>query len=165
MTEPVSLMKTNDNFEIKLDDLSGEAVKKLLQIHLENAAKHSPEEAIFALDLDALKLPEISFWTVWENDQILACGALKQLNKNHAEIKSMHTLEKSRGKGVASKLLSHILKQAQLKDISQISLETGTAIAYSSAHRLYKKFGFSECQPFDDYEESPHSLYMTLELM
>jgi len=146
---------------IKLDDRTDKAVKRLLETHLKNASEHSPEEAIFALDIDALKVPEISFWTAWQASDILGCGALKILDSQHAEIKSMHTLERSRGKGIASQLLSHILEQAKFKNIRRISLETGTAEAYIPAHRLYKKHGFKQCGAFADYQESEHSLYMS----
>jgi len=125
---------------IKLDDRTDKAVKRLLETHLKNASEHSPEEAIFALDIDALKVPEISFWTAWQASDILGCGALKIL---------------------ASQLLSHILEQAKFKNIRRISLETGTAEAYIPAHRLYKKHGFKQCGAFADYQESEHSLYMS----
>ncbi len=154
----------SSNVDIRLDDLSGESIKNLLETHLKNAALHSPAEAIFALDIEALKAPEVSFWSVWQNDEILACGALKLLDKAHGEIKSMHTLEPARGKGVGNQLLSHILKQAKLKKLTRVSLETGTAEAYFPAHRLYKRHGFKECTPFADYQESIHSLYMTRNL-
>lgn len=147
--------------EIKLDDLSGEPIKKLLETHLKNAALHSPEDAIFALDIKALKAPEISFWSAWQDDQILACGAIKMLDQEHGEIKSMHTLEKARGKGIGNQLVCHILQQAKGKNIKRLSLETGTAEAYYPAHRLYKRHGFEQCRPFADYQESIHSLYMT----
>jgi putative acetyltransferase len=151
----------SDKIEIRLDDLSGEPIKNLLETHLKNAALHSPEEAIFALDLDALKAPEISIWSVWQNKEILACGAIKMLDTEHAEIKSMHTLEKARGKGIGNQLVNHIIQQARAKNIKRLSLETGTAEAYFPAHRLYKRHGFQECPPFADYLESVHSLYMT----
>ena len=150
-----------NQIEIKLDDLSGDSIKKLLQTHLTNAALHSPQDAIFALDLEALKAPEISFWSVWQNEEILACGAIKMLDKEHAEIKSMHTLEKARGKGIGNQLVNHIIQQARAKNIKRLSLETGTADAYFPAHRLYKRHGFQECPAFSDYQESIHSLYMT----
>jgi putative acetyltransferase len=149
---------------IKPGDLDSPAVKELLLSHLKNAAAHSPEEAIFALDLNGLKVKEISFWTAWHGEQLLGCGALKRLDENHAEIKSMHTLAASRGSGVGTRMIKHLLAHAKSLGVQRVSLETGTAPAYSAAHRLYQKHGFIQSEAFSDYSESKHSLYMSRRL-
>ncbi len=116
------------------------------------------------LDLDDLRAPEVTFWTAWEEEDLLGCGALKALDDVHGEIKSMHTAEAHRGKGVAARLLQHIIDEAQKRSFRRLSLETGSMEAFSPARRLYEKFGFVECPPFADYRLDPYSLFMTREL-
>ena len=151
--------------EVKIDDLQGAQVKALLNTHLHNASKYSPADSVFALDLDALCRSDITFWTAWQKDKLLGCGALKQLNLHHGEIKSMHTLAESRGKGVGSKILEQIITAAKDRNYQTLSLETGTDPAYFSAHKLYKNFAFVECSAFGEYSESTHSKFMTLALV
>ncbi len=111
--------------DIRIDDLSGAEIQKLLTEHLEDMHTASPAECVHALDLTELKKPNILFWTVWENTQLLGCGALKTIDNQHGEIKSMRTTSAARNKGVASTLLSHILDAAGHKGFKKISLETG----------------------------------------
>ena len=149
---------------IKIDDLTGSEIYELLQEHLRSMALHSPPESIHALDIEALRRPEITFWTVWENGELLGCGALKELDSQHAEIKSMRTSAAHLRKGVARNLLNHILEEAKRRGYSRLSLETGSAAAFEPARRLYANFGFTYCDPFADYVEDPYSVFMTREL-
>jgi len=149
---------------IKLDDLSGSEIQKLLREHLEFAALHSPPESIHALDLEGLRRPEISFWSAWENGELLGCGALKELNPEHGEIKSMRTSSAHLRKGVAASVLGHLIAEAKQRGYTRLSLETGSMEAFAPARQLYAKFGFEYCVPFSHYLEDPFSVFMTLEL-
>jgi putative acetyltransferase len=147
--------------DIRIDDLSGAEIQKLLTEHLEDMHTASPAKCVHALDLTELKKPNILFWTVWENTQLLGCGALKTIDNQHGEIKSMRTTSAARNKGVASTLLSHILDAAGHKGFKKISLETGPQDFFAPARKLYKKHGFNECGPFSDYKLDPYSVFMT----
>ncbi|CAM4180502.1 GNAT family N-acetyltransferase [Saccharibacillus endophyticus] len=146
--------------KIRIDDLQGPEIAALLEDHLHSMTLHSPPESIHALDLDKLRKPEITFWTLWENDELLGCGAIKELDPTHAELKSMKTDSKHLRKGVAEKLLVHIIEEARGRGYEQISLETGSMDAFVPARRLYEKYGFEECGPFGDYELDANSLFM-----
>jgi putative acetyltransferase len=150
--------------EIKMDDLSGPEIAQLLREHLENMVQNSPPESRHALNLEQLRQPDITFWTVWYGAELLGCGALKELSRVHGEIKSMRTATPHRRKGVAAHLLAHILEEAKRREYKRISLETGSMDAFAPAHHLYTKFGFKKCGPFADYLEDPNSLFMTKEL-
>jgi putative acetyltransferase len=149
---------------IKIDDLQGPEIYKLLQEHLQSMALHSPPESVHALDIEGLRQPGITFWTVWENDELLGCGALKELDSQHAEIKSMRTSSLHLRRGVAKNLLNHILEEARRRGYGRLSLETGSAEAFEPARKLYAGFGFTYCEPFADYVEDPYSVFMTKEL-
>ncbi len=146
---------------IKVDDLRGPEIHQLLQEHLQSMALHSPPESVHALDIEALRQPEITFWTAWEGAQLLGCGALKELDTQHAEIKSMRTATSHLRKGVARKILAHIVDEAQRRAYRQLSLETGSANAFAPARKLYESFGFSCCGPFATYVQDPYSVFMT----
>lgn len=150
--------------EIRVDDLTAPEVQELLTEHLRNMHLHSPPESVHALPADGLRRPEITFWTVWEGGELLGCGALKELDSRHAEIKSMRTAAAHLRRGVASHLLQHILREAARRGYTRLSLETGSAEAFEPARRLYARFGFAHCGPFDGYTEDPHSVFMTKEL-
>ena len=150
--------------KIQIDDLSGSAIHELLREHLRNMALHSPPESVHALDIEALRQPEITFWTVWESDELLGCGALKELDAHHAEIKSMRTASAHLRKGVAKNLLMHMVEEARRRGYSRLSLETGSGEAFEPARKLYAGFGFNYCEPFADYVEDPYSVFMTKEL-
>lgn len=151
--------------KITEDDLASDDVETLLGEHLDDMAKHSPPESIHALDLSALRAPDVTFWVVRDNTgQLLGCGALKELDKTHGELKSMRTSSAHRRKGVASAILSHLIQEAASRSYTRLSLETGSGDAFDPAHALYERFGFRFCGPFADYVEDPFSRFMTLEL-
>ena len=153
---------------IKIDDLNGVEIHQLLQEHLQGMAALSPPESVHALDLDALRKPEITFWTVWTKDgagaELLGCGAIKELDAHHAEVKSMRTAAAHLRKGVAKALLSHILEEAKRRSYRRLSLETGSAAGFEAAHQLYLAFGFTYCGPFGQYVEDPYSLFFTRDM-
>ncbi|WP_067813188.1 GNAT family N-acetyltransferase [Nocardia inohanensis] len=146
---------------IVLDDLSGPEVIALLETHVAEMLANSPEESMHALEVAELRKPEITFWSAWDGDELAGCGALKELDPTHAEIKSMRTAESFRGRGVASLLLRHILEQARDLGYQRVSLETGAAEFYQPAIRLYERYGFEHSGPFGDYAEDPHSVFMS----
>jgi putative acetyltransferase len=150
--------------DIKLDDLTGSEVAKLVGEHLQSMALHSPPESRHALNLEGLQKPEITFWSAWERGELVGCGALKELDDQHGEIKSMRTSSSHLRKGVAKRLLQHIIEEAKRRGYRRLSLETGSMDAFEPARRLYESFGFQYCKPFSDYIEDPNSVFMTKEL-
>ncbi|HTB67871.1 MAG TPA: GNAT family N-acetyltransferase, partial [Steroidobacteraceae bacterium] len=149
---------------IELDDLSRPEIHALLSEHLHNMYALSPPESVHALDLDRLRSPAISFWTAWEGAQLLGCGALKQLDARHGEIKSMRTPDALRRRGAARAILNHIIAVARSRGYQRLSLETGSMEAFRPAQKLYESAGFSYCGPFGEYLDDPNSAYMTLQL-
>ena len=131
---------------IKIDDLRGPEVAQILTEHL---------------NVEKLRQPEITFWSVWDGNQLAGCGAIKELDATHAEIKSMRTANAYRGKGVAVKLMEHILSVAAERKYHRLSLETGPQKFFLPARKLYERFGFEYCDPFGDYQEDPYSAFMT----
>ncbi|MFI6777861.1 GNAT family N-acetyltransferase [Nocardia sp. NPDC050412] len=146
---------------IVLDDLSGPEVAALLTQHLAEMYDNSPEDSVHALDLNALRGPNVTFWSAWEDDELAGCGALKQLDATHGEIKSMRTATDRTGRGIASALLNHLIAEARARDYQRLSLETGACDYFAPAQRLYARHGFEICAPFADYVEDPHSVFMT----
>ena len=153
-----------NSVDIIIDDLSNPEVIKFLHDHLEHMIAVTPSGCVHALDLEALKKPEITFWTVWEKGELICCGALKELDARHAELKSMRTAPAHLGKGIASNLLEFILAEARKRGYQRISLETGSYEAFKPARRLYTKFGFTYCEPFSEYTKNPNSVFMTTSL-
>ena len=151
----------NNNLDIKLDDLSGGEVISLLEEHLADMYATSPAESVHALDIDALKSPTITFYSCWKNGELLGCAALRELNSQHVELKSMRTATNARNLGVASTLLQHLLAIATERNYQRISLETGSMDFFKPARTLYKKFGFEYCGPFGDYQLDENSRFMT----
>ena len=147
--------------EIQSDDLRGSATIALLQLHLRSVVLHSPPESIHALDLERLRMPDITFWSAWQRAELLGCGALKALDAGHGEIKSMRTAPDHLRKGVASALLLHIVDEARRRGYRRLSLETGSADAFAPARTLYARHGFTACGPFADYVEDPYSVFMS----
>lgn len=150
--------------DIKIDDLSGSEVAELVREHLQSMALHSPSESIHALGLESLRKPEITFWSAWEGDELVGCGALKELDGQHGEIKSMRTSSSHLRKGIAKRVLQHVIEEAKRRGYRRLSLETGSMGAFEPARRLYASFGFQYCEPFSDYIEDPNSIFMTKEL-
>ncbi len=148
--------------QIREDDLKGSQIQALLRDHLADAHANSPPGSVYALDLTALQNPDITFWTVWDDDVLLGCGALKELDKTHGEIKSMRTAPHALKRGVGNKMLTHIITQANGRGYKRLSLETGNNAAYKPARALYGKFGFETCGPFSDYKDGTFSVFMTL---
>jgi putative acetyltransferase len=149
---------------IEVDDLSRPAVHALLKEHLRNMYEITPAESVHALDLASLRRPDITFWTAWEGELLLGCGALKELDPGHGEIKSMRTPEAHRRRGAGRAILTHIIEVARARSYGRLSLETGAMEPFSPARELYRSFGFDYCGPFGDYVEDPNSVFMTLRL-
>lgn len=146
---------------IRLDDLTDPTVIRLLENHYQDMFNHSPPESVHALDLASLRAPDIRFFSAWIDGKVAGCGALRELSEHHAEIKSMRTDPAFLRKGVAAAVLQRLLDEAKKSGYLHISLETGTTAAFKPAQRLYERFGFSECGPFDKYQLDPYSLFMT----
>lgn len=154
--------------QLLLANLDDKAVQQLLLEHLEHLRTLSPPESVHALDLNALRAPEIELWTVWQNNQIMGCGAFKMLNSENtksAELKSMRTSSLFLRQGVAQVILSHLIEQAKLQGVETLYLETGPDPAFSAALNLYKKNGFEICGPFANYRPDPFSVFMKKNLL
>lgn len=149
---------------IEVDDLSRPPVQALIAEHLTDLHATSPAESLHALDLSGLQAPDVSVWSLWDDDQVLGVAALKQLSPTDAEVKSMRTSARARGRGVATTLLDHLLAHARERGYRRISLETGTQDFFAAARRLYERLGFAECPPFGEYVLDPNSVFYTLEL-
>lgn len=149
---------------IAVDDLSGPRIAEFLQEHVDQMRSLTPLESKHALDLDGLRAPEVTFWSVTDGDEVLGCGAIKRLDAEHAELKSMRTRAERRGNGIGSQLLAHIIAEATRMGVTRLSLETGSAESFLPARKLYEKFGFDYCEPFADYILDPHSVFMTRRL-
>jgi putative acetyltransferase len=150
--------------QIETDDLSRPAIHALLSEHLQNMHELSPPESVHALDLEKLRRPDITFWSAWEGPLLVGCGALRELDRTHGEIKSMRTPSALRRRGAGRAILAHILDVARVRGYERLSLETGAAQAFRPAQTLYESFGFSCCGPFGDYLADPNSVFMTLRL-
>jgi putative acetyltransferase len=150
--------------QVELDDLSRPQVHDLLREHLSNMYELSPPESVHALDLSKLRSPDITFWTVWDGPMLLGCGALKELDPAHGEVKSMRTPKVHRRRGAGRAILVRIIEEARSRGYARLSLETGAHENFLPAQRLYESFGFSYCGPFGSYEPDPHSVFMTLAL-
>jgi putative acetyltransferase len=150
--------------EIKTDDLTGTEVVELVREHLHGMTLISPAESIHALNIEQLQGPEMTFWSAWEGNVLLGCGALKELDREHGEIKSMRTSSSHLRKGVAKRLLQHIIEEAKRRCYLQLSLETGSMDSFLPARRLYESFGFQYCKPFSDYIKDPNNVFMTMKL-
>lgn len=148
--------------EVREGGLDLPEVQALLRLHLAAMFEASPSESVHALDLSGLRRPEISFFTAWEDGELLGCGALKQLDPAHGEIKSMRTHPDRLRRGVAAALLSHILGVARGRGYRRISLETGSGPAFEASLALYRQFGFTPCEPFADYPaDDPFSRFLS----
>jgi putative acetyltransferase len=149
---------------IEIDDLTHPAIHALLNEHLQHMYELSPPESVHALDLEKLRQPNITFWTAWDGAVLLGCGALKQLDAESAEVKSMRTPNALRGRGAGRAILSHMIDVAKARGYTRLSLETGAVQAFKPAQNLYASFGFEVCGPFADYKLDPFSVFMTLRI-
>lgn len=149
-----------NSFEIREDDLSGADIANLLAIHAETMLAASPAESCHFLPLEALRHPSVTVWSLWVKGVLAGCGALKALDDEAGEIKSMHTLASLRGRGAGRAMLEHILGEAACRGYRQLFLETGSMAAFLPARRLYQAYGFRDCPPFGDYREDPNSVFM-----
>jgi len=150
--------------QIRRDHLDSEDIAGLLREHLLEMAEHSPPESDHALDVEALRAPAVTMWSAWDNGDLLGCGALKELEDGHGEIKSMRTARAHLRRGVAARLLEHIVGEARRRGYRTLFLETGSMAHFAPARALYERFGFRVCEPFGEYEVDPNSVFMTLDL-
>jgi putative acetyltransferase len=153
-----------DEGRIAVDDPRSDDVRALLERHLEFANEHSPPEDVHALDIEALAHPAVTFVSLRVDGELLAVGALKQLSDDHAELKSMHTAARARGRGLGGAVLDHLVGMARDRGVARVSLETGSMDAFGPARSLYARAGFRPCEPFGAYRPSPSSTFMTLAL-
>ena len=150
--------------EIRPDDLTGPEIARLLEEHLSSMYLLSPPESVHALPLEGLRSPGVTMWSAWRGRELLGCGALKELDPAHGEIKSMRTAAAHLRKGVAAAILEHIVGEARRRAYGRLSLETGSQPAFAPARALYARFGFEPCGPFDAYTNDPNSFFMTRKL-
>jgi putative acetyltransferase len=150
---------------IKPADFGDDRVKALLVRHLEGMHANSPPGHVFALDWSGLQKPEISFYALWEDEELLGFGALKELGPRAGEIKSMRTADTHLRRGVAAAILEHIIAEARRRGYTCLSLETGSGQAFEAALKLYRKYGFTEGRAFGDYEKSPFNQFLHLDLV
>jgi putative acetyltransferase len=146
---------------IVVDDLTGPLIARFLEEHVTEMLSVSPPESKHALDLEALRGPDVTFWSVMDGGTVVGCGALKQLDARHAEVKSMRTAAARKRSGIASLVLGHIIAEAERMGFTRLSLETGSAEFFAPARKLYEKFGFTYCEPFADYRPDPLSVFLT----
>ena len=147
--------------EFRPGHLDHPAVQALLREHLEQMHAQTPPESVHALGLDGLRSPDIAFWSAWRDDELLGCGALKDLGDRHGELKSMRTARAHLREGVASGMLAHLVSEARALGLERLSLETGRTADFAPALALYARFGFVECEPFADYAPDPFSVFLT----
>ena len=152
------------SMRIGRDHLTGPEIRALLETHFAGMLASSPPGSCHFLDFDGLNAPDVTFWSIWDGDSLAGCGALKELAAEHGEIKSMRTHADYLRKGVAARMLEHIIATAKQRGYRRLSLETGSTPDFDAAHGLYLRYGFEYCPPFGDYVEDPFSRYMTLAL-
>ena len=140
-------------------------VNELLNKHFIELRSVSPKGSTHVLDIPGLKIPSIKFWSLWENENLIGCGALKFLEDNHGEFKSIRISDKYRNKGLGKKIIDYLIEEAIKLNIKKISIETGTGIFFKPARKLFKKCGFKPCDPFAHYKEDPNSCYFTIDLV
>jgi len=146
-------------------NFDNQEVDQLLKKHFIELRSVSPAGSAHVLDIDGLKDPSIKFWSLWENEKLMGCGALKFLNENHGEFKSIRVADLYRGKGYGEKIITHLIQKSKKLNIKRISIETGSGEFFKSARKLFKKSGFKECEPFGHYKIDSNSCYMTLSIL
>lgn len=143
------------------DDPSGPEIAALLRLHLDEMYRWSPSESVHAMPIERLREPDVTFYSAWDGDRLAGCGALKQLDADHGEIKSMRAAPEYRGRGVGKAILLHLLAEAKARGYGRLSLETGSEVPFLPARRLYEAAGFAPCPPFAGYLADPNSIFMT----
>ncbi len=149
------------DLRIRRDDLSGEATRRLIARHLAGMHEDSPPGGVFALDVEALRAGDVTFWSAWLGDEIAGCGALKRLDAERGEIKSMRVADAFLGRGVGRAILEHLIAEARSRAMTSLWLETGSGEAFAPALRLYESAGFTRCGPFAGYADNGFSVFMT----
>ncbi|BBB10232.1 GNAT family N-acetyltransferase [Sphingopyxis sp. EG6] len=149
------------DWRIVEDDLSGAAIRALLEQHFAGMLANSPAGSCHFLDFHGLRAGNVTFWSIHDGDTLAGCGALKQLDAAHGEIKSMRTADAFLRRGVAARMLDHIIDEARRRGLARLSLETGSGAAFEPAIALYRRYGFDDCAPFADYKPDPFSRFMT----
>ena len=139
-------------------------VNNLLKKHFIELRSVSPAGSTHVLDIEGLKDPSIKFWSLWENNKLIGCGALKFLEKNHGEFKSIRVVDEFRKKKAGERIINYLIEEAKKLKISKLSIETGAGEFFLPARKLFSKFGFKECPPFAHYKEDPNSCYYTLSI-
>ncbi len=158
------MILTEASMKIKVGGLGHPAVLALLNEHQDRMAEHSPPESRHVLDVEALQQPEITFWSLWDQDELLGCVALKHWDADFGEIKSMKTAPAHTRKGVGKRLLNHVLTEANQRGYQQLKLETGSMAYFEPARQFYSRYGFTYCEPFGDYVKDPNNVFMSLDL-
>jgi putative acetyltransferase len=154
----------NKTLEIREDDLTGETIAEFLREHLDNMHEISPPESVHAMGIERLRAPDITFWSAWDGEALVGCGALRELDSLSGEVKSMRTVVAYRGRGVGSRILETIIGEASRRGYERLLLETGSEQAFAPAQRLYERYGFTYRGPFAEYIEDPNSVFMEKEL-
>jgi putative acetyltransferase len=150
--------------QIRLGGLETPEVAALLAEHVEDMRRYSPPESVHTLDLDRLRTPDLTFWSLWDREQVLGCAALRELDATHGELKSMRTAPSYRRRGVAATLLDHVVAEAGRRGYARLSLETGSTEEFAPARTMYAAHGFTACGPFGPYVADEFSVFMTLDL-
>ena len=152
------------DYLIREDDLSGAEVAALLRLHLDEMHQWSPPESVHAMPIERLRAPDVTFYSLWQGGRLAACGALKQIDPCHGELKSMRAHPDFRGRGAGRAVLDHLLGEARRRGYKRVSLETGRPEPFWPARALYAANGFADCPPFADYVADDFSFCMTREL-
>ena len=147
--------------DIRRGDLDDPRIVALLRHHFDTCHAVTPPGSAHVFDVSRLAAPEIDFWAAWDGDTLLGVGAMKPLDPTHGEVKSMHTAEAARRRGVGGAILRHIMATSRERGIARLSLETGSFAYFAPAVALYRAHGFTDCPPFGDYRPDPNSLFLT----
>jgi len=150
-----------NDYAIREDDLSGSEIAALLEFHIAEAIRHSPPGSVHAMPINRLRAPDVTFWSLWDGEALVGCGALKELDAAHGELKSMRTAPAFLRRGVGEAILLHLIAEGRRRGYHRLSLETGKPAPFAAAHALYRKHGFEHCPPFADYREDTFSMCMT----
>lgn len=150
--------------DIRKGDLKDARIVNLLRYHFAKCHEVTPPGSAHVFDVSRLNHPSIDFFAAWDGETLLGVGAVKYFDKAYGEVKSMHTSEAARRRGVGGAILRHIIATARAKGVKRLSLETGSFGFFAPAVALYKAHGFSECPPFGDYKPDPNSVFLTREI-